>query len=72
MTQQVSVTSPACVFCDALAQIDEESLIVHRGRQAYAISNKFPYNNGHADGRAASPCGPSSNWMATSYPRSWP
>ncbi len=45
---QASVTSPACVFCDALAQIDEESLIVHRGRQAYVILNKFPYNNGHA------------------------
>jgi len=37
----------ACIFCDALQQTDGEPLIVHRGRQAFVIVNKFPYNNGH-------------------------
>lgn len=37
----------ACVFCDAPARTDEESLIVHRGRHAYVLLNLFPYNSGH-------------------------
>lgn len=45
---EASVTAPACIFCDALARIDEEPLVVHRGRRAFVILNKFPYNNGHA------------------------
>ncbi|MBY0370126.1 HIT domain-containing protein [bacterium] len=37
-----------CIFCTLPAQgKDRESLIVHRGKQAYIILNKFPYNNGH-------------------------
>jgi ATP adenylyltransferase len=37
-----------CIFC-ALprAQADRENLILWRGRRAFAILNKFPYNPGH-------------------------
>jgi ATP adenylyltransferase len=41
-------THPDCIFCDALAHIDDEPLVVHRGRRAFVILNKYPYNNGHA------------------------
>lgn len=34
-----------CIFCEASE--DRERLIVGRGRLAYIILNKFPYNNGH-------------------------
>jgi ATP adenylyltransferase len=36
-----------CIFCDALAHIDGHPLVVHQGRRAFVILNKFPYNNGH-------------------------
>lgn len=36
-----------CVFCDAPGQIDEDALILARGRHVYAILNLFPYNTGH-------------------------
>jgi ATP adenylyltransferase len=36
-----------CVFCDAAAGDDEERLVVHRGAQAFALLNKFPYASGH-------------------------
>jgi ATP adenylyltransferase len=37
-----------CVFCDLPAeQNDRENLIVHRGKEAFIILNKYPYNNGH-------------------------
>jgi ATP adenylyltransferase len=36
-----------CPFCLAVNKPDEESLIVHRGRYAYALLNLFPYNSGH-------------------------
>jgi ATP adenylyltransferase len=36
-----------CPFCVAPTMSDEESLIVARGRHAYAILNLFPYNSGH-------------------------
>jgi ATP adenylyltransferase len=42
-----SRTIPDCIFCDALTRIQEEPLVVHRGRRAFVILNKFPYNNGH-------------------------
>ena len=38
---------PGCVFCNALAGDDEETLVVHRGRRAFALLNKFPYSSGH-------------------------
>ncbi len=36
-----------CIFCDKPAAADEHSLIVHRGRTAYALLNLYPYSNGH-------------------------
>lgn len=37
-----------CIFCDKPKQTqDRENLIVHRGRLAFVIMNKYPYNNGH-------------------------
>ncbi|MDY0038720.1 MAG: HIT domain-containing protein [Desulforhabdus sp.] len=39
---------PYCIFCpegDGLS--DEERLILHRGRLAMVMMNKYPYNNGH-------------------------
>jgi ATP adenylyltransferase len=44
---QASVQAPDCIFCDALVRIADEPLIVHPGRRAFIILNKFPYNNGH-------------------------
>ncbi len=39
---------PGCIFCTKPSQNnDEANLIVHRGRGAFTIMNKFPYNNGH-------------------------
>jgi ATP adenylyltransferase len=36
-----------CVFCNALAGDDEETLIVHRGERAFVLLNRFPYTAGH-------------------------
>jgi len=36
-----------CILCEAAKGPDEEWLVLHRGRNAYIIMNKFPYNNGH-------------------------
>lgn len=36
-----------CVFCAARQTADGRALIVHQGRLAYVILNKFPYNAGH-------------------------
>ncbi len=36
-----------CLFCKAVAGDDEERLVVHRGRRAIALLNKFPYASGH-------------------------
>ena len=42
-----STSSASCIFCDALAEIADHNLVVHRGQTAYVILNKYPYNNGH-------------------------
>lgn len=37
-----------CIFCAKLREKrDEKNLILHRGRRAIVLMNKFPYNNGH-------------------------
>jgi ATP adenylyltransferase len=37
-----------CFFCAAAASDDdEEQLVVHRGRRAFVVLNKFPYSSGH-------------------------
>jgi ATP adenylyltransferase len=37
----------ACFFCSAAAGSDEDGLVVHRGRRAFVLLNKFPYSSGH-------------------------
>ena len=40
--------SGACVFCTAPRQEDGPlNLIVHRGKNVYAILNRYPYTSGH-------------------------
>ena len=36
-----------CVFCNAAAGDDEETLVVSRGERAFALLNRFPYASGH-------------------------
>jgi ATP adenylyltransferase len=37
-----------CFFCQGLLERkDEENLILHRGKLAFVVMNRFPYNNGH-------------------------
>jgi ATP adenylyltransferase len=36
-----------CLFCTAPQGDDEDMLIVHRGRLAFVLLNKFPYASGH-------------------------
>src|SRR5262249_23485066 len=33
---------PRCIFCDPA-----EGLVVHRGRHAFVLVNRFPYTSGH-------------------------
>lgn len=37
-----------CIFCEAAAsEEDRANLVLFRGRHAFLILNRFPYNNGH-------------------------
>ena len=36
-----------CVFCQALAKEDHDSLICFRGNKFFIILNKYPYSTGH-------------------------
>jgi len=37
-----------CIFCDKSAEKDDRAnLIVYRGKTAFVIMNRYPYNNGH-------------------------
>ena len=46
--EDASADPGGCIFCDLPAQNDDaKTLIVHRGRLAYVILNRYPYNNGH-------------------------
>jgi ATP adenylyltransferase len=44
---EASGGASGCIFCEALARGPAEPLIVHEGRTAFVILNKYPYNNGH-------------------------
>jgi len=48
--EYVQAPKPAdgCIFCDnPAADDDPENLIVYRGKLAFVMMNRFPYNNGH-------------------------
>jgi ATP adenylyltransferase len=48
MAQVLAGKQPECFFCDAVAGRDDaETLIVHRGKNAFVILNRFPYTSGH-------------------------
>jgi ATP adenylyltransferase len=48
MEQVNKETQPECIFCEALARNDDATaLIVHRGKKAFVILNRFPYTSGH-------------------------
>jgi ATP adenylyltransferase len=36
-----------CIFCNAAEGEDAAGLVVHRGREAFVLLNKFPYASGH-------------------------
>jgi ATP adenylyltransferase len=36
-----------CVFCRILEGDDDEGLVVHRGKRAFVVLNKYPYASGH-------------------------
>jgi ATP adenylyltransferase len=36
-----------CLFCRARDGDDEKSLVVHRGKRAFVVLNKYPYASGH-------------------------
>ena len=38
---------PGCFLCAEAAGEVDESLVVHRGRTAFVLMNKFPYSSGH-------------------------
>ncbi len=48
MTYIENSKQDGCIFCDLPSQEDgPENLIVHRGRHAYVVINRFPYTSGH-------------------------
>jgi ATP adenylyltransferase len=36
-----------CVFCNHIAQGDEDALIVHRGERCFVVLNLYPFGSGH-------------------------
>lgn len=46
-SQPSDASEHACPFCRAPHRTDEDGLLVHRGRNAYAVLNLYPYSPGH-------------------------
>jgi ATP adenylyltransferase len=44
---EASTPAPGCIFCEASERGEADPLVVFRGKTAFVILNKFPYNNGH-------------------------
>ncbi|MFA5795244.1 MAG: HIT domain-containing protein [Candidatus Brocadiia bacterium] len=36
-----------CFLCDAIKKTDKKNLVIKKGKLAFVIMNKFPYNAGH-------------------------
>ena len=36
-----------CVLCRLAAELDADSLVVHRGQHAFVVMNAYPYTSGH-------------------------
>ena len=44
----VSAKNDKCIFCELLSENnDKENFIIYRGKKAYIMLNRYPYNNGH-------------------------
>ena len=44
---QAADEQEGCFFCRAIVAPDEESLVVHRGNEAFVLLNRYPYSSGH-------------------------
>lgn len=44
----LSEKEKCCIFCEKpREERDRDNLILYRGKEAFVIMNKYPYNNGH-------------------------
>jgi ATP adenylyltransferase len=42
-----STKHDGCIFCEMLDMEDHDALILCRGKHAFLVMNRYPYNNGH-------------------------
>jgi ATP adenylyltransferase len=48
MVKAASGDAPECFLCDAARRTDDaETFVVHRGKKAFVILNRYPYTSGH-------------------------